>query len=181
MSIQFMDNFQFYGTSTSNMLDGLPWSNIAGSLVTDPDPNSDPDGDPNAHKHADANADTDTNPDRIANGDPYPDPNADGGSGRIRDPNTDTHGDANAVLRLLATQSEIANRSTFEVDRFNLDTNVRAVQAITAAWARNFSASRAAMQPNPAEVIACLNTRSWASPAANTPGTLVCRWSSTLR
>lgn len=40
MSIQFMDNFQFYGTSTTNMLDGLPWSSIAGSLTTDPDPNA---------------------------------------------------------------------------------------------------------------------------------------------
>jgi len=40
MSIQFMDNFQFYGTSTANMLDGLPWSSIAGSLTTDPDPNA---------------------------------------------------------------------------------------------------------------------------------------------
>jgi len=40
MSIQFMDNFQFYGTSTSNMLDGLPWSAVIGSLTTDPDPNA---------------------------------------------------------------------------------------------------------------------------------------------
>ena len=40
MSIQYMDNFQFYGTSTTNMLDGLPWSVITGSLVTDPDVNS---------------------------------------------------------------------------------------------------------------------------------------------
>lgn len=40
MSIQFMDNFQCYGTSTTNMLDGLPWSNIAGSLTTDPDTNA---------------------------------------------------------------------------------------------------------------------------------------------
>lgn len=40
MSIQFMDNFQFYGTSTTNMLDGLPWSEITGSLTTDPDPNA---------------------------------------------------------------------------------------------------------------------------------------------
>lgn len=40
MSIQFMDNFQFYGTSTSKMLDGLPWSAVVGSLTTDPDPNA---------------------------------------------------------------------------------------------------------------------------------------------
>lgn len=40
MSIQFMDNFQFYGTSTARMLDGLPWSDISGSLDTDPDPNA---------------------------------------------------------------------------------------------------------------------------------------------
>lgn len=40
MSIQYMDNFQFYGTSTTNMLDGLPWSVITGSLVTDPDVNA---------------------------------------------------------------------------------------------------------------------------------------------
>ena len=38
MSIQFMDNFQCYGSSTTNMLDGLPWSVITGSLATDPDP-----------------------------------------------------------------------------------------------------------------------------------------------
>lgn len=37
MSIQYMDNFQFYGTNTTYMLDGLPWSSISGSLVADPD------------------------------------------------------------------------------------------------------------------------------------------------
>lgn len=35
--IQFMDNFSFYGTDTGNMLDGLPWADIAGTLVADPD------------------------------------------------------------------------------------------------------------------------------------------------
>lgn len=38
---------------------------------------------------------------------------------------------------------------------------------------RNRSASRAAMQPDPAAVTACRYTRSWTSPAAKTPGTLV--------
>jgi hypothetical protein len=39
---------------------------------------------------------------------------------------------------------------------------------------RNFSASNAAIQPLPAEVIACLYFLSWTSPAANTQGILVC-------
>ena len=38
---------------------------------------------------------------------------------------------------------------------------------------RYFSASKAAIQPEPAEVIACLYLESWTSPAAKTPGMLV--------
>ena len=37
----------------------------------------------------------------------------------------------------------------------------------------NFCASKAAMHPKPAEVIACLYTESATSPAAKTPGTEV--------
>jgi len=38
MSLLWMENFQYYGTSTANMLAGMPWAALSGaSLVNDPD------------------------------------------------------------------------------------------------------------------------------------------------